>query len=71
MSVVLLAVGVTMLGLAPLPHPVGRAVSPDTWARRCLHAIWLGMVTAAGGLAHDSDSHRAAHARRAGANGGA
>lgn len=51
MSVVLLAVGVTLLGLPRLLRSVGRAVSPDTWARWCLHAIWLGMVTVAAGLA--------------------
>lgn len=51
MSVLLVAVGVALLTLPRILRPIGRAVSPNTWARWCLHAIWLGMLTVAAGLA--------------------
>jgi Zn-dependent protease with chaperone function len=50
-SVLLLAAGVALLALPRLLRPIGRAVSPNTWARWCVYAIWLGMLTVAVGLA--------------------
>ena len=54
MSVLLLSVGTLLLLTPSVLRGVGRIVSPSAWARWCLHAVWLGIVTLTFGLATTS-----------------